>query len=219
MALSKNEAKRMVSDYFDGNYIDYKYFDDRDEKITWVPVDTIYLYVEVEDVIGRHIETKLYFNDEYVFCQSYYCQQITKNEVENIKAARILNYLNANLSYDCDAFCKHTFILDEEMGDIYNGCWIRYELFETDFQEVMNHILNYSVQQLAEVCGYIIFYITGRIGYIEATKLGIDERLRGVPIDKETLEKIEEKLEKKVIAYEKKQISGEHRDKKRKLWS
>ena len=46
----------------------------------------------------------------------------------------------------------------------------------------MNHILNFSVQQIADVCKAVVFYIHGDLDYFLATKVAIDYELMGKPI-------------------------------------
>lgn len=96
-----------------------------------------------------------------MYCQSYYCKPVVHNEEEAIRAARIVNYLNMHLAYDCNSLYEHSFIFDEDEGDIFNGCLIRYELLKEHFYESMNHILNFSVQQIADVCKAVVLYIHG----------------------------------------------------------
>lgn len=180
--MTKQQAKKEILDYFKNNSIPYQFLNETKGPVLLDSSDTVYLCVEMPDVIGKHIETCVRFCDEYLYCQSYYCQPIVQNEEEAMKAARIVNYLNMNLQYDCNSLYEHTFVLDEEEGDIFNGCLIRYELLEEYFSESMDHILNFSVQQLVDVCIPIVFYISGHSDYFEATKIGIDHKLMGRPI-------------------------------------
>lgn len=92
---------------------------------------------------------------------------MTKTEEKAIKAARICNYMNLNLSWDCNSLFEHNYFCNKEDGDIFNGCLIRYELMDTYFQDAMDHILNYSVQQIADVCIPVIFYLVGKFSYEE----------------------------------------------------
>ena len=180
--MYKPEAKKKVLDYLSSNLIDYTVLNEEKKPVICGTSDTVYLCAEVPEVIGKHIETSIRFRDEHLYCQSYYCQPVVHNEEEAIKAARIINYINFHLNYDCNSLYEHTFILDEEEGDIFNGCLIRYELLEEYFSETMNHILNFSVRQLADVCKAIIFYIYGEFSYYQATKVAIDHELMGKPI-------------------------------------
>ena len=179
--MDKLEAKKRIINYLKKDSIEYQFLNE-DSKPMLDSSDTVYLCVRMPEVIGRHIETTIRFKDEYLYCQSYYCQPITHSEEEAIRAARIVNYLNMHLSYDCDSLYDHVFIFDEDEGDIFNGCLIRYELLEEFFPETMNHILNYSVQQLADVCKAIVCYVSGKIDYRVATKIVIDHELIGRPI-------------------------------------
>lgn len=140
-------------------------------------LDTIYLCASIPEVIGGHIETCIRFREAHLYCQSYYCQPVVHNEEEAIRAARLINYLNRHLKYDCDKLYNHVYILDEDNGDIFNGCHIRYELLEMYFQESMNHILNFSVQQIADVCVPLIFYICGEWVYDFAIKVATDHEV------------------------------------------
>lgn len=180
--MTKQEAKKSIFDYFKKNSIHYKFLNEEKKPIAIDSSDTVYLCVEVPEVIGEHIETCIRFGNDYLYCQSYFCQPIVRNEEEAIKASRIVNYINRHLSYDCNTLYEHTFILDEEEGDVFNGSLIRYELLEEYFYESMNHILNFSVQQLADVCVPVVCYISGKLNYFEATKVCIDHNLMGKSI-------------------------------------
>lgn len=180
--MNKLEAKKRILEYFKKNAIDFKYLNETDLPISLEFSDTIYLCAEVPDVLGNHIETCLRFKEEHLYCQSYYCQPVVDNEEQAIRAARIVNYLNMHLSYDCDSLYEHSFIFDEDRGDIFNGCLIRYELMEMYFYETINHILNYGVQQISDVCRAILFYVHGKWDYFQATKKAIDYELMGKTI-------------------------------------
>ena len=172
--MNKSQAKKKVFDYFKKNAIEYKFVNEELKLIDVDSLDTIYLCASIPEVIGGHIETCIRFREEHLYCQSYYCQPVVHNEEEAIRAARLINYLNRHLKYDCDKLYNHVYILDEDNGDIFNGCHIRYELLEMYFQESMNHILNFSVQQIADVCVPLIFYICGEWKYDFATKDATD---------------------------------------------
>ena len=90
--------------------------------------------------------------------------------------------MNMHLAYDCNALYEQTFVLDEDEGDIFNGCLIRYELLEEYFYESMNHILNYCVQQIADVCKAVVLYVYGNVDYYLATKVAINYELMGKTI-------------------------------------
>lgn len=180
--MNKLYAKKKVIEYFKNNSIEYRFPNDENKPVRVDLLDTIYLCVSVPEVIGGHIEISIRFREEHLYCQSYYCQPIVHNEEEAIRAARIVNYLNMNLEYDCDSLYNHSFVFDEENGDIFNGCLIRYELLEEYFYESMNHILNFSVQQIADVCKAVVLYIYGKWDYHFATKVGIDYELMGKAI-------------------------------------
>ena len=108
-------------------------------------------------MIGGRIETSVRFMEEYCYCQSYYCQPIAKTEEKSIKAARICNYMNLHLHWDCNTLFEHNYFFNEEDGDLFNGCLIRYELLDAYFQEAMDYILNFSVQQ--KMYAYQLFSI------------------------------------------------------------
>lgn len=182
--MNKQEAKKAIIQYLNDNNISYKMLNESQEKIIDTEkIDTIYINTDnIEDVIGKRIETTLRFSDECVYCQSYYCCPITHTDDENTKAAKLINYINTHLHYDCDTLYEHSFFLMEEDGDIANGFNIRYELLELYFEETMNHILNFSVQQLSDVYIAVISYITGRSNYYLATKVAIDHEILGKPI-------------------------------------
>ena len=163
--MDRLQAKKSLMDYLKQNSIQYQFLNEENHPIILESSDTIYLCTEVSEVIGGHIETCIRFREEHMYCQSYYCQPVICNEEEAIKAARIINYLNKNLNYDCNSLYDHVFILDESEGDIFNGCLIRYELMEEYFYETMDHILNFSLQQLADVCTSVVLFINGNISY------------------------------------------------------
>ena len=133
--MNKSQAKKKVFDYFKENAIEYKFVNEELKLIDVDSLDTIYLCASIPEVIGGHIETCIRFREEHSYCQSYYCQSVVHNEEEAIRATRLINYLNRHLKYDCDKLYNHVYILDEDNGDIFNGCHIRYELLEMYFQE------------------------------------------------------------------------------------
>jgi hypothetical protein len=180
--MNKRQAKKEIIDYFKNNSIEYRFLNEENTPMRLDTSDTVYLCADIPDVIGGHIETCIRFRDEHLYCQSYYCQPIVHNEEQAIRAARIVNYLNGYLDYDCNTLYEHSFVFDEDNGDIFNGCLIRYELLDEYFYETMNHILNFSVQQIADVCKAVVFYIHGKLDYFQATKVAIDHDLMGKPI-------------------------------------
>jgi len=177
--MTKQDAKKKIFEYFYNNSIQYKFLNEESRPILFNFSDTVYLCVEISNVIGKHIETCIRFRDNHLYCQSYYCQPVVSGEEQAIRAARIVNYLNMNLNYDCNSLYEHTFILDENHGDIFNGSLIRYELLEEYFYETMDHILNVGVQQLVDVCPFLIGYILGAFPYDYVTKVGIDHKIMG----------------------------------------
>lgn len=180
--MNKLQAKKRIIDYFKTNLIKYRFLYEDSKPMMLDSSDTVYMCACIPDVIGGYIETSIRFRDEHLYCQSYYCQPVVHNEEEAIRAARIVNYLNRHLSYDCNSLYDHSFVFDEDEGDIFNGCLIRYELLEEYFHESMNHILNFSVQQIADVCKAVISYVHGELDYYVATKVAIDHELMGKPI-------------------------------------
>ncbi len=188
--MTKQTAKKKVLDYLKSYNIPYRFLNEGTKIQAMEDLDTVYLCAEVGNtVIDGYIETSIRFHSEenghgYLVVNSYYCKPIVHTEEEAMRAARFINYLNYNLYYDCDWFCRHYFAVNERDGDIYNTCWLRYELLEdaASFEEAMNHILNYSVQQIAEVCVPLIGYVIGEADWHTATVVGIDHKLMGLPI-------------------------------------
>ncbi|MBO5161009.1 MAG: hypothetical protein SO043_10520 [Lachnospiraceae bacterium] len=176
--MNKQQAKKRILDYLKQNRISYKLLNEEDKPISIADADNIYLSTEIPDVIGGLIETSIYFRNEYLYCQSYYCQPLVENEEQAIRAARIVNYLNVHLYYDCNDLYEHAFVFDEDHGDVFNGCHIRYELLEEYFEESMNHILNFGVQQISEVCPAVVSYIQ-QGDYPFVTKVLIEHKLKG----------------------------------------
>lgn len=181
--MTKKEAKKKILGYFKENSIPYRFLNEESKLIILDFSDTVYLNVEIPEVIGGYIETCLRFLGEGLFAQSYYCQPVIHSEEIEVKAARIIAYLNQHLNYTCNSLYPHIFGLDDEGGDILNRCYIRYELLERYFYESMNHILNFSVQQLVDVCLPVMSYLAGKSTYFEATKIGIDHKLMGNPVE------------------------------------
>ncbi len=163
--MTKTEAKKKVTDYLTAEHIGYSLFNETGKLALIKDVDTIYLPCNVEDVIGGRIETSVRFMEEYCYCQSYFCQPLAVTEEKAIKAARMVNYMNLHLGWDCNTLFEHNYFCNEEDGDIFNGCLIRYELLDAYFFEAMNHILNFSVQQIADVCIPVILYLEGKCTY------------------------------------------------------
>ena len=116
--MNKSQAKKKVFDYFKKNAIEYKFVNEELKLIDVDSLDTIYLCASIPEVIGGHIETCIRFREEHLYCQSYYCQPVVHNEEEAIRAARLINYLNRHLKYECDILYSHVYILDEDNGDI-----------------------------------------------------------------------------------------------------
>lgn len=174
--MNSAEARKEIEEYLREHFIEYQIILCNG---SW----ELYICVEgMPNVIGGAIETSLVFDAKGLLCKSYYCQPIVKTEGEIDRAARIITYLNHNLNWDCNDLYEHTYGMIEQDGDIYNYCYCRYELVEKYFFETMNHILNYSVQQLADVCLPLIGYICGKFSHFEATKVRIDHNIKGCPI-------------------------------------
>ncbi len=163
--MTKNEAKKRFIEYLKTEQISYKLLNETGKLAPLEDVDTIYLSCIIVDVIGGRIETSVKFMEAHCYCQSYYCQPVTDTEEKAIKAARMVNYMNLHLAWDCNTLFEHNYFYNEEDGDIFNGCLIRYELLDTYFYEAMDHILNFSVQQIADVCIPVIFYLEGKFTY------------------------------------------------------
>lgn len=88
-------------------------------------------FKEIRQYLARNARLSICFED------GYYQDYLMVSDIPTEKYKDLYN---------------HVYILDEDNGDIFNGCHIRYELLEMYFQESMNHILNFSVQQIADVC-------------------------------------------------------------------
>lgn len=177
--MTKKEAKNKFLDYLRKEHIQYKSLNERNGIVPLDNIDTIYLSCEIQDVIGKRIETSVRFMDDHCYCQSYYCHPIVETEDKAIKAARMCNYMNYHLQWDCNALFEHTYIFHEEEGDLFNGCRIRYELLDEYFYDAMNHILNFSVQQIADVCIPVIFHLAGKFTYDEFKKY-LNEQIGGI---------------------------------------
>lgn len=163
--MTKTEAKNKFTDYLTAEHIPYRLLNDEGRVIPLEEIDTIYLSCNTEDVIGGCVETSVRFMEEHCYCQSYFCKPVADTEEKAIKAARMCNYMNLLLSWDCNCLFEHNYFCNEEDGDLFNGCLIRYELLDAYFQDAMNHILNYSVQQIVDVCIPVIFHLTGKYSY------------------------------------------------------
>lgn len=164
--MTKSEAKRRFAEYLTAGNINYRLFNEEAGKV--VPseeIDTIYLSCNIEDVIGGRIETSVRFMEDHCHCQSYYCQPIAMTEEKAVKAARMCSYMNLHLLWDCNCLFEHNYYFNEEDGDLFNGCLIRYELMDVYFQDAIDHILNFSVQQIAVVCIPVIFHLEGKFSY------------------------------------------------------
>ena len=142
--MNKSQAKKKVFDYFKKNAIEYKFVNEELSLQMWIHQIRYYLCASIPEVIGGHIETCIRFREAHLYCQSYYCQPVVHNEEEAIRAARLINYLNRHLKYDCDKLYNHVYILDEDNGDIFNGCHIRYELFGNVFSRVDEPYLEFQ---------------------------------------------------------------------------
>ena len=163
--MTKNEATRRFTDYLTSEHIQYRLLNETGKVVSLEDVDTIYLSCIIQDVIGGRIETSIRFMEEHCYCQAYFCQPVAVTEEKAIKAARMVNYMNLHLAWDCNTLFEHNYFYNEEDGDIFNGCLIRYELLDAYFYETMDHILNYSVQQIADVCIPVIFHLEGKYTY------------------------------------------------------
>ena len=85
--------------------------------------------------------------------------------------------MNLHLCWDSNSLYNHVYMCNEE-GDILNGAVIRYELLEEYFGESMNHVLNYSNQQLGDICYPLVCYLMDKMdfqeykGYLEKNVIG-----------------------------------------------
>lgn len=164
----KDKEKRKIEDYLHSSQIQYSLINENRTIVAINDIDSIYLSARIPDVISGCIETTLRFRDESLTVQSYYAEPIVKTEDQAMRAARIITWLNHNLNWNCNTLFEHVYGLVEEDGDIYNYCIIRYELLDANFNKSINHILNYSVQQLSDVCYPLVAYIDDKISYEEA---------------------------------------------------
>lgn len=181
--MDKREAKKQIIQYFVNNGISYRFLNEEQCAQEISNIDTIYISVPVPEVISGQVETVLRFRDEQLYAQSYYCQPIVKRNDEEInRACRMINYINTNVSYECDTIYEHTLALNEEDGDIYNGTLIRYEMLQKFFYETMSYILDFQVQFLKDICTPIIGYIIKKLDFFHAAHVYIDHKLMGKPI-------------------------------------
>lgn len=185
--MNKQEAKRKIIEYFTNQGITYRLLNEGQRIQELGSIDTIYFSVPAPEVISGHIETVLRFREEHVYCQSYYCQPVVKqNEEEISRASRIINYINTHLFYEydeCNAVYGHTLALNEDEGDIYNGSLIRYEMLQKFFYETMSYIVDFQVQFLTDICMPVIGYITENMDFFHAAHVWIDCRLMGKNIE------------------------------------
>lgn len=165
--MTKQEAKAKIKKYLDDEHIEYRVLNETEGIVPLERIDTIYLSCTIEDVIGHRIETSIRFREDALYCQSHYSQPVADKEEKKLKAAIMCNWMNHNLNWDCNTLFQHAYILDEDEGDVYNGFPIRYDILDDMFGEAMNHILNYSVQQIADVCIPLIFCLSGKYSYQE----------------------------------------------------
>ena len=163
--MTKTEAMKAFTDYLEAEHIEYKLLNERGKIALLEDIDTIYLSCNIKDVIGGRIETSVRFMEDHCYCQSYYCQPVAMTEEKAVKASRMCNYMNLSLPWDCNCLFEHNYFFNEEDGDLFNGFLIRYELMDVYFQDAMDHILNFSVQQIADVCIPLIFHLEGKYSY------------------------------------------------------
>lgn len=133
--MTKHETKSQFIDYLKAEHIPYNLLNEGRRVIPLEDIDTVYLSCNIPAVIVGRIETSVRFMEEYCYCQSYYCKPIAKTEEKSIKAARICNYMNLHLHWDCNTLFEHNYFFNEEDGDLFNGCLIRYELLDAYVQE------------------------------------------------------------------------------------
>lgn len=168
--MNKQNAKKIILDYFKKNRIPYRFLNEDENSKKISSIDTVFLSAPAPDSISGRIETTLRFREAHVYCQSYYCQPVVKQDEEQIsRACRIINYINSNLFYD--SVYESSLALNEEDGDIYNGTLIRYELLEAHFSETVSFILDFQVQKLSDVCFPIISYITKHLDFHQCIDL------------------------------------------------
>ncbi len=100
--MTKTEAKKAFTDYLDAEHIDHRLLNERGKIVLLEDIDTIYLSCDNENVIGGRIETSVRFMENHCYCQTYYCQPIAMTEEKAVKAARMCNYMNLHLPWDCN---------------------------------------------------------------------------------------------------------------------
>lgn len=153
--MTKHQVKKNIFKYLRQHAIPYGFSNNEGNKtISFDLTDVIYLQVYMPNIVGKFVETCVRFSEDSLYCQTYYCRPVVDVELEKqaVRAERIVNHLNMNLTYDCNYLYEHTFIYDEFNGDIFNGCLMRYSVLCEYFQASMDYILNFSVQQLMDVC-------------------------------------------------------------------
>ncbi len=177
--MNKNEARKSFLEYLKKEHIKYKLINEKEAVIAVDEIDVVYLSCRMEDVIGRHIETTIRFYENNCYCQSYYCQPLADTVEKKCAASCACNYLNLYTPWNSNAIIVHYFFCDDETGDIFNGCQIPYQWFDTAFDEVVYHILNYGVNQISAVCIPIVFYLEGKYTYEEFKEWLQDNLLAG----------------------------------------
>lgn len=178
--MKKVQAKKQIVEYLKNNHIPYQYLNETDKPQAMENLDTLYLSVHVPEVIGKYLETEIRFRENHLYCQSCYCQRVVQADEGGIfRAARIINYINANLCYKVPYEPK--LFLDEDHGDIYVASLIRYEVLEQHFHDTMSYILDFQVQFLKDVCVPIVFYINEKWDFERAARMEIDHKLMGKP--------------------------------------
>ena len=164
--MTKTEAMERITAYLRQRRIPFRSLMDEERILSFhdLSSQSIYLCTIREDVIGSAIETMIRFEEDYCYFQFFFAQPIIHTEKEESRAARICNYMNVHLQWNCNSLFNHTYLYQDE-GELYNECLIRYDLLELYFQEAMDHLLHYGVQQMADVCVPVVSYLTGRFSY------------------------------------------------------
>ena len=164
--MEKREAKKKIITYLDDHRMAYELIN---ENGIVFPEnrDSIYLSCELPMLFSGKIETIIRLEETSLYAQSYFANPVIKTDEEKLKAALMLSFMNHNLWWDSNDLINHVYGMVEDEGDVYNRLRIRYVLLEHFFQECMNHIFSYSVQQIAEIGQAFLNGISGIYSYKE----------------------------------------------------
>jgi len=181
MQMNKRKALSLVKDYFKKANIGYRPLNEDGCLKDMEDIDTLYFATEDDNVISKIVETSIRFKDEHMYCQTYYCQPIEAEDGHgDERAARIVNYINGNVSYQMDNLYDRTIVYDEDYKDVYSGSLIRYEMLEKYFTDTMWYILNFCPHMMGDLCYSIVGYICGTLDFDKAKEsIGVMQEIRG----------------------------------------